>query len=170
MIHRATRPTSPDKAKMLGYKSKQGFVVYRVRVKRGSRKKPYSKGINYGKPRNAGINKQKWRRNHRSKAEERVGRACAGLRVLNSYWIGQDQMYKFYEVIMVDTHHKAIRTDPRINWLCSHVHKHRELRGLTSAGRQGRGLRTRAHGASKIRPSKRASWKRNMVLSLKRYR
>merc|ERR1712216_852981 len=41
---------------MLGYKSKQGFVIYRVRVKRGSRKKPYSKGINYGKPRNAGIN------------------------------------------------------------------------------------------------------------------
>merc|ERR1719482_2476290 len=62
---------------MLGYKSKQGFVIYRVRVKRGSRKKPYQKGINYGKPRNCGINKQKWRRNHRSKAEERVGRACA---------------------------------------------------------------------------------------------
>merc|ERR1719201_1060046 len=61
---------------MLGYKSKQGFVIYRVRVKRGSRKKPYSKGINYGKPRNAGINKIKWRRNHRSKAEERA-RSCA---------------------------------------------------------------------------------------------
>ena len=170
VIHRATRPSRPDKAHNLGYKAKQGYVIYRVRVKRGSRKKPYSKGINYGKPRNAGINKQKWRRNHRSKAEERVGRACAGLRVLNSYWVAQDTMYKYYEVIMVDIHHKATRTDPRINWLCAHVHKHRELRGLTSAGRQGRGLRTRNHGASKLRPSKRASWKRNMVLSLKRYR
>ena len=48
-IHRATRPTRPDKAKQLGYKSKQGFVVYRVRVKRGGRKKPLAKGINYGK-------------------------------------------------------------------------------------------------------------------------
>merc|ERR1719506_3590694 len=91
---------------MLGYKSKQGFVVYRVRVKRGSRKKPYAKGINYGKPRNCGINKHKWRRNHRSKAEERVGRA-------------------------------------------------------------GRGLRQRAHGASKIRPSQRAAWKKNNTLSLR---
>ena len=129
-----------------------------------------SKGANFGKPRNCGINQHKWRRNCRSKAEERVGRAVGGLRVLNSYWVAQDSVYKFFEVILVDPHHKVIRTDPRINWLCNPVHKHRELRGLTSAGRQGRGLRTRNHGASKLRPSKRASWKRNMVLSLKRYR
>ena len=170
VIHRAARPTRPDKARNLGYKAKQGFCIYRVRVKRGSRKMVKSKGHNNGKPRNCGIRKHKWRRNHRSKAEERVGRACAGLRVLNSYWVAQDTMYKYYEVIMVDTHHKAVRTDPRVNWLCNHVHKHRELRGLTSAGRQGRGLRVRNHGASKIRPSKRASWKRNMVVSLRRYR
>lgn len=28
-IHRASRPTRPEKARRLGYKSKQGFVVYR---------------------------------------------------------------------------------------------------------------------------------------------
>lgn len=28
-IHRASRPTRPDKARRLGYKAKQGFVVYR---------------------------------------------------------------------------------------------------------------------------------------------
>ena len=77
---------------------------------------------------------------------------------------------RYYEVICVDPHHKAIRTDPRINWLCNPVHKHRELRGLTSAGRQGRGLRTRNHGASKLRPSKRAVWRRNNTLSLRRFR
>ena len=169
-IHRASKPSRPDKARNLGYKAKQGFVVYRVRVRRGSRKKPLSKGINWGKPRNAGINKNKWRRNHQSKAEERVGRACGGLRVLNSYWVAQDTMYKYFEVIMVDPAHKVIRTDPRINWLCRAVHKHRELRGLTSAGRKGRGLRQTAHGASKLRPSKRAAWKKNNTLSLRRYR
>lgn len=42
-IHRATRPTRPDKARRLGYKAKQGFVVYRVRVRRGGRKKPLRK-------------------------------------------------------------------------------------------------------------------------------
>merc|ERR1712216_936367 len=36
-IHRCTRPTRPDKARRLGYKAKQGFVIYRVRVRRGSR-------------------------------------------------------------------------------------------------------------------------------------
>lgn len=42
-IHRATRPTRPDKARRLGYKAKQGYVVYRVRVRRGGRKKPLRK-------------------------------------------------------------------------------------------------------------------------------
>lgn len=28
-VHRASRPTRPDKARRLGYKAKQGFVVYR---------------------------------------------------------------------------------------------------------------------------------------------
>ncbi len=36
-----------------------------------------------------GINHLKWRRNLRSKAEERVGQRCGNLRVLNSYWINQ---------------------------------------------------------------------------------
>jgi large subunit ribosomal protein L15e len=38
-------PTRPDKARRLGYKAKQGYVVYRVRVRRGGRKKPLPKGI-----------------------------------------------------------------------------------------------------------------------------
>lgn len=28
-LHRASRPTRPDKARRLGYKAKQGYVVYR---------------------------------------------------------------------------------------------------------------------------------------------
>ena len=50
------------------------------------------------------------------------------------------------------------------------VHKHRELRGLTSAGKKYRGLRVKGHAANKIRPSRRAVWKKNNSLSLKRYR
>merc|ERR1712216_799111 len=105
-----------------------------------------------------------------SKAEERVGRACGGLRVLNSYWVAQDAMYKYFEVIMIDPHHKAVRRDARMNWICAPVMKHRELRGLTAAGRHGRGLVKKGHRASKIRPSKRAVWKRTNTLSLRRYR
>ena len=102
--------------------------------------------------------------------QERAGRYCGALRVLNSYWVGQDSVFKFYEVILVDPQHKAIRRDPRINWLCNAVHKHRELRGLTSAGRKNRGL-GRGHRHSKvIGGSRHASWLRRNTLSLRRYR
>jgi ribosomal protein L15E len=44
VIHRASRPSRPDKARRLGYKAKQGYVIYRVRVRRGNRKKQAHKG------------------------------------------------------------------------------------------------------------------------------
>ena len=50
VIHRATRPSRPDKARRLGYKAKQGYVIYRIRVRRGGRKRPVPKGATYGKP------------------------------------------------------------------------------------------------------------------------
>jgi len=164
-------PTPPTKqARRMGYKAKQGYVVYRVRVRRGGRKKPVSKGIVYGKPVNQGISQLKPTRNLRSVAEERAGRRLAGLRVLNSYWVNQDSSYKYFEVVLVDPAHKAIRTDARVSWIANPVHKHRELRGLTSAGKKFRGLRHRGHATNKLRPSRRATWKRNNSLSLKRYR
>ena len=82
----------------------------------------------------------------------------------------QDSTYKYFEIILVDQAHTAIRNDPRINWICNAVHKHRELRGLTSAGKKYRGLRGRGHLYHKARPSKRGTWKRNNSLSLRRYR
>lgn len=82
----------------------------------------------------------------------------------------QDSTYKYYEIILVDAAHNAIRNDPRINWICNPVHKHRELRGLTSAGKKYRGLRGKGHLHHKARPSRRATWKRNNTLSLRRYR
>ncbi|POY69917.1 hypothetical protein BMF94_7084, partial [Rhodotorula taiwanensis] len=160
VIHRASRPSRPDKARRLGYKAsrgflsgrwrlggfgsmlahdlqaKQGFVVYRVRVRRGNRKRPVPKGATYGKPTNQGVNQLKFQRSLRSTAEERVARRCGNLRVLNSYWINQDGVYKYFEVILVDPSHKAIRRDARINWICGVNHKRRESRGLTSAGKQ----------------------------------
>ena len=110
VIHRASRPSRPDKARRLGYKAKQGYVVYRIRVRRGNRKKPVPKGATYGKPVRQGVNHLKFQRGLRSVAEERVGRRCGNLRVLNSYWVNQDGVYKYYEVILVDPQHKAVRT------------------------------------------------------------
>ncbi len=102
VIHRASRPSRPDKARRLGYKAKQGYLIYRIRVRRGNRKKPVPKGATYGKPVRQGVNHLKFQRGLRSTAEERVGRRCGNLRVLNSYWINQDGVYKYYEVILVE--------------------------------------------------------------------
>ncbi|KAI3793115.1 hypothetical protein L1987_35729 [Smallanthus sonchifolius] len=169
-IVRVTHPTRPDKARRMGYKAKQGYVIYRVRVRRGGRKRPVPKGIVYGKPTNQGVTQLKFQRSKRSVAEERAGRKLGGLKVLNSYWLNEDSTYKYFEVILVDPAHAAIRNDPRINWICNPVHKHRELRGLTSAGKKYRGLRGKGHLNHKARPSRRATWKRNNTLSLRRYR
>ncbi|CAA9962705.1 Ribosomal protein [Pyrenophora teres f. maculata] len=169
VIHRASRPSRPDKARRLGYKAKQGYVIYRIRVRRGGRKRQAPKGATYGKPTNQGINQLKYQRSLKSTAEERIGRRCANLRVLNSYWINQDSTYKYYEVICVDPQHKAIRRDPRINWIVKPVHKHRESRGLTATGKKSRGL-GRGHKFNNTTAGRRKTWKRHNTLSLWRYR
>ena len=40
---RLEHPTRPDRARALGYKAKQGFIVVRQRVKRGPHKRPKKK-------------------------------------------------------------------------------------------------------------------------------
>jgi len=169
-VHRASRPTRPDKARRLGYKAKQGWVIYRCRIRRGGRKKPVPKGQVYGKPKSVGINQLKNQRSLQAVAEERVGRKCRALRVLSSYWVGQDSTYKFFEIICVDPNHKAIRRDPDAQWIVNPVHKHREMRGLTSANRKSRGL-GKGHGYSKtIGGSRHANWKRQNMFQVLRKR
>eukprot|EP00997_Jenningsia_sp_PLL12_P007165 NODE_3778_length_732_cov_160.945827_g3181_i0.p1 GENE.NODE_3778_length_732_cov_160.945827_g3181_i0~~NODE_3778_length_732_cov_160.945827_g3181_i0.p1 ORF type:complete len:214 (-),score=34.40 NODE_3778_length_732_cov_160.945827_g3181_i0:89-649(-) len=167
---RLKRPTRPEKARRLGYAAKQGFSLFRIRIRRGGRKRHCRKGIVYGKPRNAGINHIKLQKSHKEVAEARVGRALGSLRLLGSYIISDEARYKYFECIMVDPMHKAIRRDPRINWIVKSVHKHREMRGLTSAGKKHRGLRAKGKRATKARPSHRAAWKRQNTLKFWRYR
>src|SRR2546430_8554061 len=73
-------------------------------------------------------------------AEERAARHYPNLEVLNSYWVGEDGTHKYYEVILVDPQHPVIRNDPKINWICEPANRGRVFRGLTSAGKKGRGL------------------------------
>ena len=170
VIHRKTRPTRIDKARRLGYKAKQGFVIYGVRVRRGGRKRPVRKGIVYGKPASQGITQLKPTRSLKAVAEQRVGSKCKNLRVLNSYWVAQDATYKYYEIILVDPFHAAIRRDARMNWICNAVHKRRECRGLTSEGKKNRGI-GKGHRFNRTKGgSKRGNWVNRNVVSLRRYR
>ncbi|GMH90499.1 hypothetical protein TrVE_jg13473 [Triparma verrucosa] len=170
-LARCNRPTRTDKAHRLGYKAKQGYVIVRSAVRRGGRKRQNPRGAVLGKPKHQGINQLKFERNLQSVAEEKAGRKWSNMRVLNSYWVNQDATMKYYEVIMVDPNHQKIRNDPRINWIVAPVHKHREMRGLTSAGRKSRGFRKSGHRRNgAIGGSYRAAWLRRNILKLKRYR
>jgi len=44
------RPARTDKAHRLGYKAKQGYVMVRVGVRRGGRKRQNHRGMVFGKP------------------------------------------------------------------------------------------------------------------------
>ncbi|KAM7327675.1 hypothetical protein ACRRTK_014042 [Alexandromys fortis] len=164
---RAPHPTRPDKARRLGYKAKQGYIAH---IRLGGRKRPVPKGATYGKPVHHGVNQLKFARSRQSVAEERAGRHCGALRVLNSYWVGEDSTYKYFEVILIDPFHKAIRRNPDTQWITRPVHKHREMCGLTSAGRKSRGLGKGHKFHHTIGGSSCAAWRRRNTLQLHRYR
>jgi large subunit ribosomal protein L15e len=131
-------PTDPARARRLGYKAKQGFLVARVRVPKGGRKRPKPAG---GRgPKKAGrfftLNTSK-----QVVAEQKAERKYLNLRVLNSYSVGEDGVFKWFEVILVD----PIATGMFIDM------KGRSFRGLTSAGKKARGLRRKGIGAEKVR-------------------
>jgi large subunit ribosomal protein L15e len=74
---RVTRPSRPDKARRLGYKAKQGFVIYRVRVRRGGRKRPVHKVRSPRRP--AAVARLRCRRWPLSRRARRGGSASKGL-------------------------------------------------------------------------------------------
>ncbi|OAF65574.1 hypothetical protein A3Q56_06709 [Intoshia linei] len=169
-VVRVPHTSRPDKARRLGYRAKQGYVIYRVRIRRGNRRKKCRKGATYGKPTNHGVNEIKPIRSLQAMAEDRAGRKLKGLRVLNSYWVGQDSTYKFFEIILIDPFHAAIRNDPKANWICSSVKKHREMHGLTSATKKSRGLGKGHRYVKTVGGSRFASWKRRNMEQLHRKR
>ncbi len=148
---RIDKPTRIDAARRLGYKAKQGVVVVRTRVRRGGLRK--GKIHMKRKPSKAGIRKITMAKSIQRIGEERVARKYPNLEVLNSYWVGEDGKHKFYEVILVDPSHPAIKADSQLNFLGNSRHRGRVHRGKTSAGKRGRGLRNKGKGAEKLRPS-----------------
>ena len=168
-LHSAPCPTWPDKARQLGYKAKQGYIIYRIHVHHGGRKCLVPKGATYGKPVHHGVNQLKFARSLQSIAEERVGHNCGALRVLNSYWVGEDSTYRFFEVVLIDPFYEVIRRNPDTQSITKPVHKQREMCGLTSAGRKSRSLGKGHKFHHTIGRSCRAAWRRHNTLQLHRY-
>ena len=151
-ITRIERPTRLDRARELGYKAKQGVVLARTSVRKGTaRKRRFRKGR---RTKRQGVNRVTRDKNIQRIAEERTSRTFPNLRVLNSYPVGEDGSQKWFEVILLDPHHPAIQNDDDLNWICDDSQSGRAFRGRTSAGRANRGLNTRGTGAEDTRPSR----------------
>ena len=155
---RMDKPTRLDRARALGYKAKEGYIIVRVRVRRGGQQKRDIKAGRRAKRK--GILKMTLRKSIQRIAEERVSRHYPNMEILNSYYVGEDGKHKYYEVILVDKSHPNIVNDPKINWIAEPQHTHRVFRGLTSSGIKGRGLRWKGKGAERFRPSRAANIRR----------
>ena len=152
-VTRIEKPTRLDRARKLGFKAKQGFVMVRVRVRRGGLRKQRPKSGR--RPKRMGVGKFKPAKSIRLIGEERVAKKFPNMEVLNSYWVGEDGRSKWFEVILVDPNHPVVKTDKDVKWITEKQHRNRASRGLTSAGKKVRGLRNKGRGAEKVRPSKR---------------
>jgi len=150
-VTRIDRPTRIDRARSLGYRAKQGIAVVRVQVRRGGRRS--SRYVRARRSARMGKNRLTPGKSLQRIAEERASSRYPNMEVLNSYWVGQDGKLKYYEVILVDGHHPAIKSDSRLSWVANPTHRGRAERGKTAAGRRGRGMRTRGRGTEKTRPS-----------------
>ena len=146
------KPLRLDRARALGYKDKKGFIIIRVRIKRGGHKRSRP---NKGRRSKRLHTRKTLKMNYKWIAEQRAERKYKNLVALNSYLLGKDGINYFYEVIMVDPSKPEIKNDKTINWICKPQNKKRAMRGLTSAGKKSRGLRKKSR-QMKVRPSVRA--------------
>lgn len=114
---RVDKPTRLDRARSLGYKAKHGVIVVRTRVRRGGRRK--LRPVLGRRQKRMGVKKFTPAKSKQLIAEERTARKYPNMEVLNSYWVWQDGRYKWYEVILVDPNHPAIKSDKDLGWIAN---------------------------------------------------
>jgi large subunit ribosomal protein L15e len=123
------KPTKLDKARGLGYKAKKGFVLVRARIDRGGRRRPlYGRGGR--KPSKTGLVRYTAGKSLRKITEQRVQKKYPNLEVLGSYYLCEDGISKWFEVILVDPNNPEIKKDKNMKWIAEKQHRRRVLRGL----------------------------------------
>ena len=108
-LTRIDRPSRLQKARRLGYKAKQGIVVVRMRVGRGNmrRKRP----VAGRRPKHLGVLRIKPALSMQRVAERRVLERHPNMKLLGSYYLYQEGVYLWYEVILADPLHPRIVKD-----------------------------------------------------------
>jgi len=106
-IHRIDTPTRLDRARRLGYRAKQGLIVVRVRIRKGGARKP--RPTSGRRQKAMGVAKYTRAKSLKEIAESRVARKFPNLKVLNSYWVWEDGKNTWFEVILADLNHPAVK-------------------------------------------------------------
>jgi len=123
-IVRVDKPSNISRARTLGYKAKQGYAVVRVRMDKGRRTRVTPMG---GRKHKNNYRFVQPGLSHQAMAEQRANRMYTNMEVLNSYWVGEDGTYKYFEVLLADP------SKPTVN-VSSVIRQGKSFRGLTSAG------------------------------------
>ncbi len=111
-ILRIQKPTRLDRARRLGYRAKQGFVIARVKIRKGgARKIRPSSGR---RPKALGVSKFTRAKSLKQIAEDRTARKFPNLTTLNSYWVYEDGRSAWFEVVLVDRNHPTVNSDPHL--------------------------------------------------------
>ncbi len=147
-IVRVEKPTNVARARELGYKAKKGIFVVRVRIGKGLRRRRSPKAGR--KARHNYLYVQPGL-SHQVIAEQRAARKHPNAEVINSYWVGEDGQYKYFEVILAD---RGSKLDAATEKIVSR--KGRAFRGLTSAGKKVRGLRAKGRKSQRKGSKKKA--------------
>ncbi|MFA5050052.1 MAG: 50S ribosomal protein L15e [Candidatus Micrarchaeia archaeon] len=122
------RPMNIPRARKCGYKSTKGFVVARVKIEKGMRKRP--------KPAKGRQARHNYRytspaSSHQMIAEQKAARIYKNCEVIGSYFIADDGQYTFFEIILADRTLASSKSSATLR-------KGRAFRGLTSAGQKAR--------------------------------
>lgn len=132
---RIERPTRIDRARSLGYKAKQGFIVVRQRVLRGGHKRPK---IRKGRRSKRYHQNKNLNLSYQTICERRASAKYLNCEVLNSYWVAKDGQHYWYEIILIDRSHPVIKADKNVSFIATNKHKGRVYRGLTSSAKKSR--------------------------------
>jgi large subunit ribosomal protein L15e len=108
-IVRLEHPSRLDRARMLGFKAKEGVAVVRIRIKRGGmrRKRPTSGR----RPKHLGVLRIKSSVSAQQVAERRVRERYPNMKVLGSYLVWADGLWSWFECVVIDPHNPAVRAD-----------------------------------------------------------
>lgn len=126
-VVRVDRPTRVDRARSVGYKAKLGYVVARVKIGKGGRRRQLY-GRRGRKPSKMGLVHFSHGKSLQKIAEEKAQRRFINLGVIGSYYVGEDGKHKWFEVVMVDPEHGNIKRDPKMRWASAAKNRKRALR------------------------------------------